>query len=299
MPTAADHFVQEDRLVHVSDQRLLTRRLLHDRSSKSDRPLLVFLHEALGSIDLWGAFPEQVARLTGLDALLYDRLGHGGSDPLVAKDLDLNYQEPEYRSYLPAVLAYFDVRQGVLIGHSDGGTLALLYTAEYPERVAAVVTEAAHVFVDPLTTAGIRRTVAILHSRNGLRQKLAAAHGAQKAEALIRRWSQTWLAPEFAAWNVEACLGKIGCPVLVMQGAGDEYGLPAQAEAIVRHVAGPSEMHLIPDCGHVPHHQARETVVDHLIRFLSRWGLLPADAPARRFGAGRQSEGRVSHGGCR
>jgi pimeloyl-ACP methyl ester carboxylesterase len=274
MHRAANGLIREDRRIEVVGRHLSTRLLLNDRPPKHDRSVLVFLHEALGCIDFWGDFPSQLAHPTGLDVLLYDRLGHGASDPLTVQGLDLQYQDPEYQQYLPAVLEHFDVRRCVLIGHSDGGTLALRYAAQNPERVAAIVTEAAHVFVDPLTIAGIRHTVGILDSTDGLRRKLAAAHGVQKAEALVRRWSETWLAPEFSGWNVEACLAKIHCPVLVLQGADDEYGLPVQAETIARQVAGPCEMHLIPDCRHVPHHQARNTVIERILNFLAAQGLI-------------------------
>jgi pimeloyl-ACP methyl ester carboxylesterase len=277
MEMAQSDPIRSDGFIAVSGHRLKIRWLKHLQGDPQ-RPVMVFLHEGLGSIDLWEDFPDHLVRATGLDALLYDRLGHGQSDSLEILGIDPDYQNQESFKYLPALLEYFDLKRCVLVGHSDGGTISLLYTSRFPRRVAAIVTEAAHVFVDHLTTTGIRHTMDIYRAGGRFKEKLAILHGAEKAEALVRRWSQTWLDPRFADWNVEHILPQIRCPVMALQGADDEYGLPEQAQSIASKVGGHGEVHLIPGCRHTPHHQSREAVVDHILRLLGAWQLLPKDA---------------------
>jgi pimeloyl-ACP methyl ester carboxylesterase len=225
----------------------------------------VFLHEGLGSIELWRDFPSTLAKTTGCDALIYDRWGHGKSDPLDARRT-LRYVHDEALVSLPEVLRKAGVEDVVLIGHSDGGSIALLFAAHYPEFVRGLITEAAHVFVEDITLEGIRQSVG-LYEITDLKEKLARYHG-ENTERIFRGWCDTWLSPEFRNWNIEECLPQITRPILVIQGEDDQYGTEAQVEAITKQVSGARESLLIPDCGHTPHHEARDKVVQAMTQFI-------------------------------
>ena len=209
-------------------------RLGHPTASAT----LVFLHEGLGSVAQWGDFPDALCGRLHLDGLAYDRAGHGRSAPSARRRTD-RYLHEEAHDVLPVVLEAAAIAQPILIGHSDGGTIALLFAARFAERCAAVVTEAAHVFVEELTIAGIRNAVAAWQ-RTDLEARLARYHG-DNTELLFRDWSETWLSPSFRGWNVETDIGSLTCPLLLLQGAGDEYGTPGQVEAIAAGVSGPVE----------------------------------------------------------
>jgi pimeloyl-ACP methyl ester carboxylesterase len=231
------------------------------------QPTLVLLHEGLGSIAQWRDFPQQLSMATGLAALVYDRVGHGGSDPLSAVR-GAHYLHQEAEESLPALLEACGITVPLLVGHSDGGTIALLYAANFPERPGGVVTEAAHVFVEEVTLTGIRAAVEAYESGD-LRGRLARHHG-ERTGPMFRGWSDTWLSPGFRHWNIEAALPHIRCPILAIQGEDDEYATPAQVHAIVARVSGRAEALLLPGCGHTPHHQARERVLREIARFVGK-----------------------------
>jgi pimeloyl-ACP methyl ester carboxylesterase len=241
---------------------------LHLRRIEGERPgvpTLVFLHEGLGTIAVWGDVPDALCDATGCPGVIYERPGYGASDPRpLPWPEDVLEQEAE--SVLPALLDALSIDRPVLIGHSDGGTIALLFAAAFPARICAVVTLAAHVVLDELTFAGVS---ALERSwREGdLRRELERMHGAG-ADTLFRAWSGLWLDPARRRWSIVDRLPLITCPVLAIQGTDDEYGLPAQLDAIVDGVAGPAERALIPNCGHDPHHQARAVVIERVAGFV-------------------------------
>lgn len=230
-------------------------------------PVLVFLHEGLGTIRGWRDVPDHLAATTGRPALVYERTGYGGSGP-VALPRPLDYLAREAEDVLPRLLDHLGIARALPIGHSDGGSIALLFAASFPERCVAAVTEAAHVFVEEISLAGIRAAVAA-YETGDLKARLARQHG-ENTEGAFRGWSDTWLSPNFRDWSIADRLPAIRCPVLVLQGAEDEYGTPAQVEAIARGVSGPAEPHLIPACGHAPHHQAREITLGLIAEFVAR-----------------------------
>ncbi len=264
MPAEAS-CASEDLKVTADGRRLALRRL-RPPNGTAEGPTLVFLHEGLGSIAQWRDFPSALCTLTGLPGLLYDRLGFGGSDPLTLPR-PADYLEREATGALPAVLAACAVERPILIGNSDGGTIALLYAAAFPDRPAACITEAAHVFVEEITLAGIREAVAAWEAGE-LRWRLERYHG-EKTETAFRGWADTWLSPAFRGWNIVERLPGITCPLLVMQGADDEYGTAAQVTAIAEGVAGPVETWLLPNCAHIPHHQARDRVLAKISAFVA------------------------------
>ena len=167
------------------------------------------------------------------------------------------------------MLAACGVDRPVLVGHSDGGTIALLFAAAYPERPLACITEAAHVFVEAVSLAGIREAVHLWRTTD-LPRRLARYHGDQ-AETVFRGWSETWLSPEFHDWDITDRLPRIVCPLLAIQGADDHYGTPRQVETIVTASAGPAEALMVPDCGHTPHHEAEDRVLAAMTAFISRY----------------------------
>lgn len=226
---------------------------------------LVFLHEGLGSIAQWRDFPSALSRAVHLPAVVYERGGYGGADPL-SGPRSIRYIHEEALESLPEVLRQLQIDDAILIGHSDGGSIALIFAATRPEKVRGVVTEAAHVFVEDVTVAGIRDAVDLYESSD-LPERLVRYHGSN-TEAAFRGWSDTWLSTAFRSWNIEEYLPGVRCPVLAIQGRDDEYGTPAQVKAIVNGVSGPAERLIIPDCGHVPHHAARPRVLGKTARFI-------------------------------
>jgi pimeloyl-ACP methyl ester carboxylesterase len=241
---------------------------LHLRRIEGERPrmpTLVFLHQGLGTIAVWGDVPDVLCRATGLPGVIYERPGYGASDPRPLPWPD-DVLEQEAEIVLPALLDALGIERPVLIGHSDGGTIALLFAAAFPDRACALITEGAHVFLDELTFAGVS---ALERSwREGdLCAQLEQLHG-PATDSLFRGWSRLWLAPARRAWSITERLARIKCPVLAIQGADDEYGLPAQLDAIVDGVAGPAQRMLVPNCAHDPHDQARDPVLDRMASFV-------------------------------
>lgn len=261
--------VSQDFDIELAGCRLFARKLSPAAGQSAARPTLVFLHEALGCIELWRDFPQALATATGCDALLYDRRGSGKSDPLTEKRAQ-DYLHQEAFITLPEVLEKTGVKNPILIGHSDGGTIALLYAAKFPENVRGVITETAHVFVEDVTLRGIRKVLKT-YQTGDLKQRLEKYHG-ENTEAIFRAWHETWLNPNFRSWNVEKFLPHITCPVLVIQGAEDEYGTPAQVDAITSQVSGLAKPLLIPHCGHTPHREARDITLREMTKFIKRFG---------------------------
>ena len=249
--------------VEIPGGRIAVRRVVPDKTSDHGMPTLVFLHEGLGCIGMWKDYPDALSAATGCPALIYDRFGHGNSSA-EAGDRDLGFFDREAYEVLPALFAACGVSDTILIGHSDGGTIALLHAGQAPVR--AVITEAAHVFVEAESIAGVAAANRAWQDE-GFRVRLGRYHGDQTA-AMFGAWSTMWGAPWFRDWNIEAALTGITCPLFVIQGADDEYGTDAQVEAIVRGVSGPVESLIVPDCGHAPHIQARETVLERMARFV-------------------------------
>ncbi len=258
--------------VSVLGKDLWVKRIHPKVEVPSKRPTLVFLHEALGCIELWRDFPDALARETGLDALVYDRQGHGKSSPL-ATHRSPDYVHVEALEYLPRLINLLDLNQVILVGHSEGGSIALLFASKYPQRVCCLITEAAHVFVEESALAGIKRSKHAYETTK-LRDKLAKYHG-DKTDQLFAAWAETWLSEDFRQWNIEAELPRVTCPVLAIHGTVDEYGTVAHVERIARNTSGKTIPLVVNECGHVPHLQARETVLDSMANFIRQHGNCP------------------------
>jgi pimeloyl-ACP methyl ester carboxylesterase len=251
------------RHIQAAGWRIRTRRL--PSAPGNTQAPLIFLHEGLGCIEMWRDFPQRLCALTGRAGLLYDRRGYGGSD-LLSGRWPYDYLVQEAGIFLPEVLDACGIDRAVLVGHSDGGSIALLAAALHRSRVCAAVTEAAHVLVEEVTLAGIRRTVAAYASTE-LRTRLATYHG-DNTESVFRRWADTWLAADFQPWNIEVYLPRVTCPLLILQGREDEYATADQVRRIAGGVSGPTRVALLPDCGHIPHFQATEAALAEMVPFI-------------------------------
>jgi pimeloyl-ACP methyl ester carboxylesterase len=229
------------------------------------KPLLVFLHEGLGCIAMWKGFPERLCAATGCAGLLYDRRGYGLSSPQAAAR-SIHYLHQSALDELPAVLRHLAPgRAHIVVGHSDGGSIALIYAAGRPAGLRGVITAAAHVFVEEVTIDGIR--VALDAHGTGKLRALARYHG-DKADAVFSSWSEIWLAPFFKQWNIEYLLPAVACPLLAIQGAGDQYGSPAQLDAIERGVPGARQL-VLADCGHSPHLEQADATLNAMGAFIT------------------------------
>jgi pimeloyl-ACP methyl ester carboxylesterase len=216
---------------------------------------------------MWREFPEMLSKSLDLPALIYDRYGSGGSDPLQGARNGVPFCW-EAEVALPDILAACGIERPILIGHSDGGSIALQYASAYPESPVGVIAEAAHVFGEELTLSSIRKAVAAFETGD-LRKKLARYHGDQ-TDTMFHGWADIWLLPENQGWNMEAALPGITCPLLIVQGENDEYGTLAQVDAIVRGASGRTETLIIPECAHSPHLQARVATLEGMAAFVGR-----------------------------
>lgn len=243
-------------------------RIAYERISppdvRFDIPLL-FLHDSLGCISVWKEFPATFAREAGVNVVIYDREGYGLSSAFGNGVRDINYLE-EQADVLPEILDRLQIGRCLLFGHSDGGSIALIAAAKYPERIAGIITEGAHVFVEDVTLAGIREAFAA-YRNGGLRTRLLRHHG-DKTEAVVHAWVDTWLSGSFRNWNIRHFLHRIHCPALIIQGYDDEYGSPAQVEAICDGIGPTAQSLLIPGTGHSPHREAAEATLTACLLFM-------------------------------
>ena len=246
-------------------------RSVQQNARQNGVPFLVFLHEALGSIGQWKGFPEDLATLTGLPALVYERQGHGRSTPLTLPRRS-DYLDHEATVVLPAVLAAAGIDPGIdrpiPVGHSDGATIALKYAAAFPERAAACIALAPHIMVEAATLDGVRAAAAE-PGAGEIRRRLARYHG-DGTETLWRAWTETWLRPGFQGCEMRRDLPRIACPTLAIQGRDDAYGSEAQVSLIADRAAGPVETLLLAGCGHQPHLEQRDAVLAAAGDFLTR-----------------------------
>lgn len=231
---------------------------IHHQENYKGRPTIVFLHDSLGCVSLWRDFPAKLSQLTQCNILVYDRLGYGKSQAMPDVPRPVNYLETEADT-LNDLLSELAIDRPILFGHSDGGSIALLTASRYPEKIKAVIAEAAHVFVEEITLKGIREAMEAYKTTN-LKERLEKYHGGN-TDILFRAWTQTWTRDDFRNWNIENFLPAISCPVLVMQGLKDEFGSLAQVESIVNNVSGNVKKMLIKVSGHTPHKETPEEIL--------------------------------------
>jgi pimeloyl-ACP methyl ester carboxylesterase len=252
--------------VSAAGCRLRVKRIEPKTSPHTaDSATIVFLHEGLGCIEMWRDFPETLCKSVGCHGLIYDRKGYGRSEKFEGP-WPVDYLQIESLLYLPELLKECSIENAVLVGHSDGGTIALITAASHRNLVKGIITEAAHIFVEQITIEGIHKTVQAFETTS-LKEKLLRYYK-ENTMTIFYRWADRWLSSEYRNWNIRKELPNITCPVLLIQGEDDEYGTRAQVEGIARGVSGPVHVKLIPNCGHTPHFQAKDTVLSEMTRFI-------------------------------
>jgi pimeloyl-ACP methyl ester carboxylesterase len=243
------------------------RRIEYERvvTAQGARPTLVFLHEGLGSVAMWKDFPARLAHATNCNALVYSRYGYGRSDPLAAPRTP-RYMHDEALLALPEILDRLAIERPILVGHSDGGSIALIHSGAGAPAVLGIVTLAAHVLVEDISISSIA-AAKVAWETTDLRARLARYHA--DADSAFLGWNRVWLAPEFRDWNIEDCLPRISCPVLAIQGADDEYGTMEQMRRIGAGVADADLLEL-GDCRHSAHRDQPDAVIEAVTRFVDR-----------------------------
>ncbi|HRJ68658.1 MAG TPA: alpha/beta hydrolase [Beijerinckiaceae bacterium] len=232
-----------------------------------DPPEIVLLHEGLGCVGLWGDFPERLAARTGRSVLAYSRAGYGASSP-VPLPRAMSYMHDEARHVLPALLDAIGFVRGVLVGHSDGASIATIHAGDVVDRrVVGMTLIAPHFFVEDISVAAIAEARKA-YETSDLREKLARWHA--NVDNAFRGWNEAWLDPAFRHWDISACLETINCPVQVIQGTDDQYGTVRQVEVARARCSAPVETHLLPGVKHAPHREASETTLTLISQFIAR-----------------------------
>ncbi|MDH4182319.1 MAG: alpha/beta hydrolase [Betaproteobacteria bacterium] len=270
-PLAADPAAPDDapRLVEVDwGGRSVAIEHAWIGSARRDAPLFVFLHEGLGSLAMWKDFPRALCDALGVRGLVYSRPGYGASTPRPPDERwDVDFMHRQAHEVLPAFLAAVGVGPSApapwLFGHSDGGSIALLYAARFPGRVAGLAVLAPHVFVEDVGLASIDAARQTFLTGN-LRDRLARYH--RDVDSAFWGWNDIWLHPPFRRWNIEEEIAAIRVPVLAVQGRDDEYGTLAQVEGVAKAVPG-TRVVVLDDCGHSPHKDQPARLVEEVARF--------------------------------
>ena len=230
-------------------------------------PTIVMLHEGLGCVGLWGAFPEQLASATGAGVFVYSRAGYGKSSP-GKLPRGVNFMDEEALEVLPQLLAAIGFQRGILFGHSDGASIAAIYAGSVQDhRVRGLVLVAPHFFTEEMGLAAIRQTREAF-AAGGLREKLKRWHS--DVDCAFRSWNEPWLNPDFRKWDITEVLGYIRVPILVVQGDGDQYGTLKQVEAVKEECFCPVEAVIMPGIGHTPHRDAPQQTLETTAAFINR-----------------------------
>lgn len=243
--------------------------IAHERPERRDRPLVVFLHEGLGSLAMWKDFPRQLCDAASVRGLRYSRPGYGRSTPRAPDERwGVDFMHRQAEEVLPAFLAAVGVDALAsplwLFGHSDGGSIALLHAARFPRAVAGVIAVAPHIFVEAVSVTSIE-AARRAYLETDLRSRLARYH--DDVDSAFFGWNDVWLDPAFRNWTIADRLPLIRCPVLAVQGEDDEYGTMAQIDGIASAVPHARRVKLAA-CGHSPHRDQPERLLDSVLRFM-------------------------------
>ncbi len=235
---------------------------------ESGKPVLVLLHEGLGCIAMWRDFPARLAELTGCTVFVYSRQGYGGSDPF-DQDLAVDFMHREGRIVLPAVLDAAGIDQAILMGHSDGASIAIIHTGEqFDDRIMGLVLLAPHLFVEPETLHGIRLAKAA-YEQEGLADRLKRYH-LEHTDDTFKRWCGIWLDPRFESWNIEASVPGINVPLLAIMGEDDQYGTLAQINVLADLLPTQTEKAVFEACGHSPHLERPDATLARINLFIKQ-----------------------------
>ena len=235
----------------------------------STHPVIVFLHEGLGSVALWKDFPEKFCADNGFTGLVFSRYGYGQSTPRpAAEKWPVSYMHEQAYQVLPALFAHLGISRPWLFGHSDGGSIALLYAARFAQQLSGIVVVAPHILVEDLSIASIGEArQAYLDPEKKLRARLAHYHA--DVDSAFWGWNDIWLDPAFRFWNIEQELAGISCPVLAIQGEDDEYGSLEQIHGIQRKIPA-TQIVVLAQCGHSPHRDQTEALTQEAARFIAQ-----------------------------
>lgn len=250
------------------NNRRLNYEIINSQLLNTEKPVLVFLHEGLGSIRQWLDFPKKLCDKLNLSGLIYDRYGYGLSDPL-ENPRTLNFMHDEALIFLPELIEKLKIKNKlILIGHSDGASIALIYASEHSDCLLGVISEAAHVVIEDISRNGIQKIQNEYKKSKALKKLFSIYHG-ENAESMFMDWTSTLLSVEFKKWNIEKILQTIQVPVLVIQGDDDEYGSYDQLVSIKKNISSSVEIMYIKGCKHIPHLQAQSLVIAKMEKFIS------------------------------
>jgi pimeloyl-ACP methyl ester carboxylesterase len=255
--------IAQDGFLEVAGHRLQVRFI----DGPADRPVLILLHEGLGSVSQWRDFPDLLASATGCAVLVWSRAGYGASSP-ASLPRPLTYMHDEATEVLPGIIAQLQGRDHVLVGHSDGASIAAIYAGSKPlAGLKGLVLMAPHVFVEDISIDGIR-TAREAWETTDLRERLQRHHG-DNVDIAFLGWNDSWLDPGFRTWDITGFLPLIIAPVLAVQGRDDDYGTLAQLDAIERSCGAPVTKLILDDCGHAPQKDQTAAVLDAICSFVT------------------------------
>lgn len=241
----------------------------HNKEIK-DRPTLIFLHEGLGCIRMWKDFPEKLSRKAKCPALVFSRFGYGSSDP-DPLPWKINFMHSQALKILPAIIQQTQIKNYILIGHSDGGSIGIIFSGspfvKGLKGLKGLITEAAHVFCEDITVNCIQQAK-INYKQKNLKLLLEKYHK-KNCDNAFYGWNDVWLNPRFIHWNIEKYLPKIKVPMLAIQGRQDQYGTIQQIKSIKNHVKN-VETALIDDCRHSPHLEQPEKTLKTMVQFIKQ-----------------------------
>ena len=256
-----------EKWIHTARGRLFAKVWEDGTAEAGPRAPIVLFHDSLGCVEVWRSFPAQLSQAIGCAVIAYDRLGFGRSDPRSDK-LGSHFVHDEANVGFSPLRKQLGIRDFVALGHSIGGGMAVVAAGANPGECHALITMSAQAFVEDRTVEGIRAAKKDF-MRPGQLDRLRRYHG-DKAEWVLNAWTETWLDPEFASWNLDEDLPRVRCPSLIIHGENDEYGSRRQPERIAALVAGPPTVELVPDCGHVPYREREGEVLAMIRAFLAR-----------------------------
>lgn len=274
---ASDHWIPTER------GTLFARSWVPSIPIDEEGPTILLFHDSLGCVDVWRDFPAQLAAATGRRVVAYDRLGFGRSDAFPGV-LPHSFVQDEGAAVVPLLRAALGLRTLILFGHSVGGGMAVATAARFNDASVALVTESAQSFVEARTLDGVRAARTAFREAGQL-ERLARYHG-DKARWVLDAWTETWLDPAYADWVLDEELRRVRCPTLALHGDADEFGSVQHPARIASLVGGPSCAVILEGCGHVPHREQPQRVLDEVSRFLAslhaRPNALPDAPPPRR-----------------
>ena len=253
--------------------------------SPENAPTVVMLHEGLGSVSMWRVFPDRVAKTTGFGVFVYSRMGYGSSSPCEVPR-PLTYMHDEALATLPCILDGIGFRVGVMLGHSDGASIAAIHAGGCrDERVRGLILMAPHFFTEDAGIESIARSKADFEAAD-LRARLYKHHG-DNVDGAFWGWNRAWLEPGFRRWDIREYLAKIRTPVLIIQGENDEYGSEKQIQVARAQCSAPVQALLLPLCGHSPHRDQPERTLTEIAAFSRQVSELPGAAVSKRNGLRR------------